>query len=84
MQVINFSDLRKNMSSIMNECYKNHDITIITRQTEPPMVMMSLDDYNSIEETLYLMRNPHNYNRLLEAIENVRNNKLNKRQLIED
>ncbi|MFN7096113.1 MAG: type II toxin-antitoxin system Phd/YefM family antitoxin [Gammaproteobacteria bacterium] len=46
MQVVNFSELRKNMKNVMNSCCENHELTIITRQSEPSLVMMSLDDYN--------------------------------------
>jgi antitoxin YefM len=42
--------------------------SIITRQNQPPVVMISLDDYNSIEETLYLLKSPKNAERLRKAI----------------
>lgn len=84
MQVISFSDLRKNMRSVMNGCCENHELTIVTRQKEPPIVMLSLDDYNALEETLYLMKNPNNYAHLLQAIKNVRNGKVNPHDLLED
>lgn len=84
MQVVNFSDLRKNMKSIMTACCENHDPTIITRQKEPPVVMLSLEDYNSLQETLYLMKNPNNYASLLKAIKNVRQGKASPHDLIED
>jgi prevent-host-death family protein len=46
MQVVNFSELRKNMKDVMDACCENHELTIVTRQNEPSLVMMSLEDYN--------------------------------------
>jgi PHD/YefM family antitoxin component YafN of YafNO toxin-antitoxin module len=48
MQVVNFSEMRKNMKEIMNTCCDNNDIVIVTRQKEAPVVMMPLSDYNAL------------------------------------
>lgn len=84
MQVVSFTDLRKNMKMIMDQCCQDHDLMIVTRQKEPPIVMMSLEEYNSWQETLYLMKNPNNHVQLMKSIENVRKGKIQKRDLIED
>lgn len=84
MQVVSFTELRKNMKTIMDQCCQDHDLTIVTRQKEPPVVMMSLEEYNSWQETFYLMKNPNNHARLMESIENVRKGKVQQRDLIED
>lgn len=84
MQVVNFSELRKNMKEVMDACCENHELTIVTRQNEPALIMMSLDDYNAWQETIYLMQSPTNHARLMKSIENVRKHRhLQQRDLIE-
>jgi antitoxin YefM len=83
MQVVSFTELRKNMKTIMDQCCDNHDLTVITRQKEPPMIMMSLDEYNSWQETYYLMKSHKNHSRLMESIENVKKGNVQKRELLE-
>ena len=56
---------------------------IITRKREDAVVMMSLDDYESLQETSYLLRSPKNAQRLLEAIKELNGGKGKERKLIE-
>lgn len=84
MQVVSFTELRKNMKTIMDQCCENHDLTIVTRQKEAPVVMMSLEEYNSWQETFYLMKSPKNHAQLMESIENVRKGNVQKRDLTQD
>lgn len=58
MDVITYTQARKNFTHVMNEVCENHTPIIITRQSAKPVVMMSLEDYSAIEETLYLLRSP--------------------------
>lgn len=61
---------RKNFTTVMNQvCEDNAPIIITTRQSESPVVMMSLEDYSAIEETMYLLRSPKNAQRLYKALE---------------
>jgi len=82
MLVTNYSDLRKNLSSKMDEVLLSHSPMIITRESKQPVVMMSLEDFNSYEETLYLMRSPANKERLLSSLKNIKAGKHKKRKLI--
>ena len=75
---------RKNFTAIMNQVCDDHTPIIITRQSEPPVVMMSLEDYNAIEETMYLLRSPKNAQRLYKALEELKDGKYQKRELIEE
>jgi antitoxin YefM len=45
---------------------------LITRQQGKPVIMMSLDDYNALEETAYLLRSPANAQRLIESVAQLR------------
>jgi antitoxin YefM len=67
----------------MNKVCSDHAPIIITRQKESPVVMMSLEDYNAIEETLYLFKPPKNAARLAKALQDLEQRKPSKRELIE-
>lgn len=55
---------------------------LITRQQGSPCVLMSLDEYNSLEETAYLLRTPANAKHLMESIEELRSGNGQERELI--
>jgi antitoxin YefM len=52
----------------MEKVCDDHNPVIITRKAARPVIMMSLDDYEALEETAYLLRSPKNARRLLESI----------------
>ena len=68
-QAITYSEARQNLAETMSRVCDHHEPVIITRQISPSVVMMSLEDYNSIMETAYLLRSPVNAARLREAIQ---------------
>lgn len=68
MDAITYTAARANLASTMDRVCDNHEPIIITRNSEQAVVMMSLDDYNALEETAYLLRSPANARRLLESI----------------
>lgn len=72
------------MKTIMTDCCDNHELTIVTRQKEPALVMMSLEEYNAWQETFYLMKSPQNHAQLMKSMENVRKGKVQERDLVED
>ena len=84
MDAITYTQARKNFSSVMNEVCENHAPIIITRQSQKPVVMMSLEDYNAIEETLYLLRSPKNAQRLYKALDELKQGKYEEHDLIEE
>lgn len=84
MEALTYTQVRKNFSETMNKVCQDHKPLIITRQNREPVVMISLEDYNSIEETLYLLRSPKNAGKLLESISEVEKNSLNEKNLIEE
>ena len=67
-QAITYSEARQNLADTMNRVCDHHEPVIITRQKSPSVVMMSLEDYNSIMETAYLLRSPANASRLRESL----------------
>jgi len=84
MDAITYTQARKNFTAIMNQVCDDRAPIIITRQSERPVVMMSLEDYNAIEETMYLLRSPKNAQRLYKALEQLKQGKYQERELIEE
>lgn len=69
LEAVNYSEARKNLASLMDSVCADSDIVVITRRKAKPVVMMSLEDYNSIQETAYLTRSPANAQRLRESMD---------------
>jgi antitoxin YefM len=69
MNAISYTAARENLASTMDRVCADHSPVIITRNRDQSVVMLSLEDYESLEETAYLMRSPANAKRLLEGIE---------------
>jgi antitoxin YefM len=67
MDAITYSSARANLAQTMDRVCNDHEALIITRNGEQAVVMLSLDDYQALEETAYLLRNPANAKRLLSA-----------------
>ena len=69
MRVTLYSNLRKNLSAMMDQVHDDHTPIIITRDGgKSAAVLMSLEDFSSYEETAYLLRSPANAKRLIESI----------------
>jgi antitoxin YefM len=68
MDTISYTAARSQLAKTMDRVCENHEPLIITRSGEASVVMISLEDYNSLEETAYLLRSPKNARRLLESI----------------
>jgi antitoxin YefM len=68
MNAISYTAARENLASTMDRVCADHSPVIITRNRDQSVVMLSLEDYESLEETAYLMRSPANAKRLLEGI----------------
>ncbi len=68
MDTITYTAARANLAQTMNRVCDDHEPIIITRKTDPAVVMLSLEDYNALQETALLLRSPANARRLLESI----------------
>ena len=82
MQAVSFSELRKDMKHIMDMTKDRHEPTIITRK-QGNMVIMSLEDYNALEETAYILSSPKNSQRILASLAELREGKGQEHELIE-
>ena len=65
----------------MQQVCDDHDTVVITRRRDQAVVMMSLEDYESLEETAYLLRSPRNAQRLRDAVDQLRDGGGNEREL---
>lgn len=68
MDAITYTTARAKLASNMNRVCENHEPLIITRNGEQSVVMLSLADYQALEETAYLLRSPSNAKRLMDAV----------------
>lgn len=71
MNTISYTAARSNLAKTMKQVCDDHMPVIITRASAQPVVMLSLEDFEAIEETNYLMKSPANAARLLEAIDEI-------------
>jgi antitoxin YefM len=67
MDAISYTSARKNLAKTMDQVCDDREPVIITRQGAPSVVMLSLEDYEALQETAYLLRSPENARRLLES-----------------
>lgn len=67
MDAITYSSARANLARTMDRVCNDHEPLIITRNGDQAVVMLSLEDFQALEETAYLLRNPANAKRLLSA-----------------
>ena len=71
MDAISYTAARENLASTMDKVCSEHAPVVITRNRNQSVVMLSLEDFESLEETAYLLRSPANARRLLEAIHSL-------------
>ena len=83
MNTITYTSARSNLAQTMDKVGDDHAPVISTRKAAKPVVMMSLDDYEALEETAYLLRSPKNARRLLESIVQLEADKGTERELAE-
>ena len=83
MDAISYTAARANLAKTMDKVCNDHDPVIITRKRKSPVVMLSLEDYQSMEETAYLLRSPANARHLLESIAELEPGKGTEQDLIE-
>ncbi|MDQ3525853.1 MAG: type II toxin-antitoxin system prevent-host-death family antitoxin [Chloroflexota bacterium] len=83
MRTLNFSEARNNLKEVLDKVAEDHVATLIKRRDAEDAVVMSLSDYNALQETMYLLSTPANARHLMESIAQLRNGKARTRKLIE-
>jgi antitoxin YefM len=81
MRSVTYTAARENLASTMNRVCEDQTPIIITRNRDQSVVMMSLAEYEALQETAYLLRSPANARRLLGAIDALAKGKGVKRKI---
>jgi antitoxin YefM len=71
MRTMSYSESRARYAETLSAVVDDREEVIITRAGHDPVVLVALDDYESLKETAYLLRNPANARRILGAIERL-------------
>ena len=71
MRTMSYSECRAKYAETLNSVVDDREEVVITRAGHEPVVMVALEDYESLKESAYLLRNPANARRLLASIERL-------------
>ncbi len=84
MKIISFTEARNGLKSVLDGVVNDADTTVITRRDAEDAVVMSLDYYNSLMETVHLLRSPANAEHLNRSITQYRAGSTLQRDLIDE
>lgn len=84
MKVVNFSEARNQLKSVLDQVVDDADYTVITRRDAEDAVVMSLDQFNGLMETVHLLKSPANAAHLSKSIQQYRTGKTEDHGLLDD
>jgi antitoxin YefM len=84
MRVVSFTEARNGLKSVLDKVVNDADTTVITRRDSEDAVVMSLDYYNSLMETVHLLRSPANAEHLNRSISQYKQGQSKTRELLDD
>ena len=84
MRVVSFTEARNGLKSVLDNVVNDADTTVITRRDSEDAVVMSLDYYNSLMETVHLLRSPANAEHLNRSISQYKQGQTKTRELLDD
>jgi antitoxin YefM len=84
MRVVNFSDARNRLKTVLDQVVEDSDYTVISRRDAEDAVVMSLDSFNGLMETVHLLQSPANAAHLAKSIEQYRSGKIEEHELVDD
>ena len=82
MRLVNYSQARNSLKSVLDAVADDADVTVITRRDGPDAVVMSLDQYNSMMTTMHLLSNAANAAHLAKSIKEYHQGKVRARKLV--
>ncbi len=83
MRTMSYTESRARYAEVLDAVVDDREEIVITRSGRQPAVIVSLDDYESLKETAYLLRNPANARRLLASINELETGRGVARELVE-
>ncbi|MEX2443588.1 MAG: type II toxin-antitoxin system prevent-host-death family antitoxin [Alkalispirochaeta sp.] len=83
MNTVNYADLRRNLKTYLGRVYDDHETIIIARKDNRNVVMISIEDFNSLVETVYLQSTEANATHLAESIDQSRDRRTAPHDLVE-
>ncbi|HDY7991488.1 TPA: type II toxin-antitoxin system Phd/YefM family antitoxin [Vibrio vulnificus] len=84
MRIVSFTEARNSLKAVLDAVVNDADTTVITRRDSEDAVVMSLDYYNSLMETVHLLRSPANVEHLNRSIAQFKAGKVTQRDLIDE
>ena len=84
MNIVSFSEARNNLKAVLDRVVEDTDYTIITRRDAEDAVVMSLELFNSLLETVHLLKSPANAAHLERSIAQFKQGKVVERNLLGD
>jgi antitoxin YefM len=82
MKVVNFSEARSGLKGVIDRVIADADCTVITRRDAPDAVLISLDTFNSLLETVQLLKSPANAAHLARSVEQLREGQVQARDFV--
>ena len=83
MRVITFSEARGSLKGVIDQVVADADYTVIARRDAPDAVVMSLDTFNGLRETVHLLKSPANAAHLARSIEQYRKGEVSRQDLVD-
>jgi len=83
LEAITYTTARQNLAKTMDKVCSDRIPVIVTRKSSDSVVIMSLEDFEALEETAYLLRSPKNMRRLIESIAQLENGTGIEKELLE-
>lgn len=84
MNIVNFSEFRNNLKSNLDRVSDDKDVVVISRTKDKNIVLLPLSEYNSLMETIHLMKSENNRRRIDEALQEMSEGKYVRNTLIEN
>ncbi|MDR6984420.1 antitoxin YefM [Rheinheimera pacifica] len=84
MKVVSFTEARNSLKAVLDAVVNDADTTVITRRDAEDAVVMSLDYYNSLMETVHLLRSPANAAHLQRSIAQYKAGKVTQQELVDE
>ena len=84
MRIVSFTEARNGLKAVLDNVINDADTTVITRRDSKDAVVMSLDYYNSLMETVHLLRSPANAQHLNRSIAQFKAAKTTRRELVDE